>query len=86
MNAILNEIIEARQGHYTHAVEVGNVYELEAIAEAIIQENEESHSKEVIIDFLSSLSVYYYTEGEEDKEEEEKVYNFSFSDYIKDTI
>lgn len=88
MNAILNEVLEARRGHYCHVVEVGTTYDLENIAEAIIQEHQDNHKEEVIIDFLESLQVIYYVEEEEeeDPEEEERIYNFSFTDYIKDTI
>jgi len=83
MNSLLNKIIEQRNGHYCHAVEVSTVYDLENIAEAIISENEEEFSIDVIIEFLESLTVYYLAEeGEEDTEEEERIYNFSFTDYI----
>lgn len=84
MNALLNKIIESRNGHYCHVVEVSTVYNLENIAEAIISENEDEFSIEVITEFLESLTVYYLPEEgeEEDKEEEERIYNFSFTDYI----
>ena len=88
MNELLNEVIEARNGHYIHAVEVSTAYELEAIAEAITQENEEKHSEGVIINFLESLEVYYLPEEneQENEEEEQRIYNFSFSEFIKGTI
>jgi len=83
MNSLLNKIIEQRNGHYCHVVEVSTVYDLENIAEAIISENENDFSIDVIIEFLESLTIYYLPEdGEEDKEEEERIYNFSFTDYI----
>ena len=84
MNALLNKIIEQRNGHYCHAVEVSNVYDLENIAEVIISENEEEFPIEVITEFLQSLTIYYLPEEgeEEDKEEENKIYNFSFIEYI----
>ena len=88
MNAILKEVIEARNGHYTHAVEVSTAYELECIAEAITQEHQEEHSEGTIIDFLQSLTVYYLPEEneQENEEEEQRVHNFSFTDYVKETI
>lgn len=84
MNALLNKIIEERSGHYCHAVEVSTVYDLENIAEAIVGENEDEFAMDIIIDFLESLTVYYLPQDgeEEDKEEEERIYNFSFAEYI----
>jgi hypothetical protein len=88
MNALLNKVIENRGGNYCHVVEVGTVYELECIAEAITSENENEFSLEVITDFLESLTVYYLPEedSEENSEEEDKIYSFSFSDYINSNL
>jgi hypothetical protein len=88
MNALLNKVIEQRNGHYCHVVEVSTVYELECIAEAITSENENEFSLEVIAEFLESLTVYYLPEedSEEDSEEEEKIYSFSFADYINSNL
>jgi hypothetical protein len=81
MNAILEQIIEDRKGQYCHAVEVNDIYELESIADSIIQEYQDSHSEQVIIEFLSSLEVYSLSD-----DNETEIHNFSFTDYIKDTI
>jgi hypothetical protein len=88
MNALLNKVIEQRNGHYCHVVEVSTVYELECIAEAITSENENEFSLEVIAEFLESLTVYYLPEDgtEEDSEEEERIYNFSFTDFINSNL
>lgn len=83
---ILETILESRNGHYVHAVEVGNEYELQGIADAITEEFQESHTEDEIIDFLESLEVYHYPEEPEDYDKEEEVHNFSFTDYIKDTL
>jgi len=85
MNALLNKIIENRGGNYCHVVEVSSIYELENIAEDIVNENENEFSIEVITEFLESLTIYYLTE-EENLEEEEKIYNFSFSNYINENL
>ena len=83
MNPILNEIIENRNGFYVHAVEVTEVYELEAVAEQIITEYQDRYTTEVIIDFLESLTVYYLGE---DEQVEEQVYEFSFREYIEESL
>ena len=86
MNALLNKVIENRGGHYCHVVEVSTVYDLENIAEAIIGENENEFSIEVITEFLESLTVYYLPEEGEEEGEEEKIYSFSFSKYINTNL
>jgi hypothetical protein len=88
MNALLNKIIEQRKGHYCHVVEVSTVYDLENIAESIISENQDEFNLDVITEFLESLTVYYLPEEgeEENQEEEERIYNFSFSNYINTNL
>jgi len=90
MNALLAKVINSRNGHYCHVVEVSEVYELESITEAIIQENETEFDAETIIDFLETLSVYYL-ENEEETEEynklkENEVYAFNFREYISTSL
>ena len=82
MNRIINYIIEQRKGHYCHALELSNVYELQSTIDAIYDEFIERYYKEEIIDFFNTISLYYYTEEEESKEEEEELYNFNIKDYI----
>lgn len=81
MNALLEKVIELRNGHYCHVVEVSEVYELENIAEAIIKENEDLFDAETIIDFLETLTVYCL-----DDANEKEVYNFSFREYISTSL
>ena len=81
MNKILEEIIKSRKGHYCHCLEVEEVYELECIAESITEEFQDKHSKNEIIEFLETLGVYCLNDDNEDD-----IYNFSFSEYVKDTI
>ena len=87
MNRILDKIIEERKGHYCHALEVNDVIELEGIVESVIEEfnsrNETIYTDVEFIEFFRSMEIYYLGRN---KEEEERVYNFDFNDYIKDTI
>lgn len=83
---ILETILENRNGHYIHSVDVGNKFDLQNIAESIIEEFKGSHTETEIIDFLESLEVYHYPEEPEDYDKEEEVYNFSFTDYIKSIL
>lgn len=80
--SILEIVLESRGGSYVHAVEVGNKYDLQIVAEEIFEEFQESHTVSEIIDFLETLEVYYLPIDIEDYDKEEEVYNFSFTDYI----
>ena len=76
-NPILSEVIDSRNGHYCHCVEVSEVCELENIADTILEEHEDKHGKAVVLDFLLSLQVYCLEDDNEDE-----IYDFSFSDYL----
>ena len=78
MNALLNKVIENRNGHYCHCVEVSDKYELESIAEAIIDQEQDNFSEAIIIEFLDSLEVYCLDDANEDE-----VFNFSFKEYCE---
>ena len=85
MNKLLNHIIEERNGHYCHALELANYYEYENIIEQIVSEYKDSFTTEEIIDFFNSIDLYYYTgEEPEYKEEEEQLYNFDYIQCIID--
>lgn len=89
MNKILNKVIESRKGHYVHAIEVNNIYEIENIIEFIINEFTEATENE-ILDFFNTIEVYFLEDEEateeENKHNETEVYNFNFNEYIKGTI
>jgi hypothetical protein len=83
MNAILNKIIEARNGHYCHALEVATVYEIECTVEQIYSEFIGEHDEKVIIGFFESMQVYSLSE---DETETEEIYNFNFSEFITNNL
>ena len=80
MKTIIDTIIEARNGHYCHALEVSDVYELETVVESIIDEFPDQEEKEYI-DFFSTMSIYSL-----DDANEQAIYDFSFTDYIKGIV
>ena len=77
-NTLLNEVIEARNGHYCHCVEVEQVCELESIADAILEQNEDKHGFETCLEFLETLEVICT-----DEENEDEVYAFDFFEYFR---
>lgn len=80
MNVILDSIIESRGGHYCHAIEVNEVYELECVVEGIIAEFPDLPEAEYL-EFFNSIEVYCLND-----DNEQAVHAFSFNEYIKDTI
>ncbi|MBT7928980.1 hypothetical protein HN682_03570 [Candidatus Peregrinibacteria bacterium] len=80
-NRIMDRILEDRKGHYCHALGVSSVYELESIVESIIQEFGDDYTDLEYIQFFESMSIYALDDSREDE-----IFNFSFSDFIKDTV
>ena len=83
MNPIYQEILDARNGHYVHALEVSNVYELESICESLFNEYIDKYSIEVLIDFCSTLEIYYFDDENENEINENEVYNFNITEFLK---
>ena len=83
MNPIYQEILDARNGHYVHVLEVSNVYELESICESLFNEYIDKYSIEVLIDFCSTLEIYYFGNENENEINENEVYNFNVTEFLK---
>lgn len=82
MNPIYQEILEARNGHYVHALEVSNVYELESILESLFNEYINEYDIETIIDFCTTLEIYYFDSENENEVDENEVYNFDITEFL----
>ena len=83
MNPIYQEILDIRNGHYIHVLEVSNVYELESICESLFNEYIDKYSIEVLIDFCSTLKIYYFDDENENEIDENEVYNFNVTEFLK---
>lgn len=79
----MNPIFEARNGHYVHALEVSNVYELESILESLFNEYIDKYDIETIIEFCNTLSIYYFDDENENEIDEGEVYNFNVIEFLK---
>ena len=87
MNKLLDKIIAERKGIYCHVLEVANNQELESIIESTIHAyGDEDFTDEDYIDFFNSAELYYFTTEEENKQDEEDIYNFNFDEYIRGTV
>lgn len=87
-NRILNDVIEARNGHYCHCLELDSAASYEGLIESFIDNEGDKYTEEEYIEFFSSITVYYLPfDGEqENKEDEQELYNFNSSDYIRGTL
>ena len=83
MNPIYQEILHARNGHYIHVLEVNHVYELESVCESLFNEYIDKYSIEVLIDFCSTLKIYYFDDENENEINENEVYNFNVTEFLK---
>ena len=83
MNPIYQEILDARNGHYVHALEVSNVYELESILESLFNEYINKYDIETIIEFCNTLSIYYFDSENENEVDENEVYDFNVTEFLK---
>jgi len=82
-NKIFNRVLSDMNGHYCHAIEVNNTYEIESIIEGTIQGFQDEYTEKDYIEFFESITIYYLGE---DKTEEDEVYNFSCTEYIAGSI
>jgi len=76
---IIDKIIQERNGHYCHVIEVNEVYEIENIIELIHDEFIDSFKLEDIIEFFSNISIYSLNDDNEDE-----IYNFDTTKHIKE--
>jgi len=92
-NRIFNEILEARKGHYCHALEIASVYEYESIIESI-QSEFDAYALE-LIEFFENIEVYYYCEDIfcgnppikeiiNHEQAEQELYNFNVTNHINE--
>lgn len=82
MKTILDKVIENRNGHYVHAIEVTDTYEIENVIEVIANEFS-THSVQDLKEFFNSMFIYYIGD---DEETETDVHSFNIDGYIDNNI
>jgi len=80
MNRILEDVLKARQGHYTHALEVETVDQLETYLESLVEEFSKDYTDEGIVGFITSMQIYAL-----DDKHEDAIYAFNVREYV-DTL
>ncbi len=90
---ILNDIIEQRNGHYVHALEVDGVNSLCNTIDAIYDEyldrfnpKGDIYRKDDIKEFFNTIELYYYVDDTQEHSvvDENELYNFNIDSYIDD--
>lgn len=77
-NAILEDVIRKRQGHYCHALEVNDELELQSCIEALYDEFIVEYTVDEIVEFFSSIELYCLND-----EYENDVYAFDIAGHIR---
>ena len=79
MNAILTDVIKKRQGHYCHALEVADVYQLQSVIDSLYDEFILDYGVDDIVEFISSMELYCLND-----EHERDVFSFDVAQYIRE--
>lgn len=94
-NRLLDHIIQQRNGHYCHVLELDSAYAYECVIEQIVSEFSGDFTQDEIIDFFYSISLYYYYDADSDDDEhrlteeqqeidENELYDFDYKQCIID--
>lgn len=88
-NKLFNDILKERKGHYCHALEVYNHFELANVIDEIVS-NYIGYSADDYISFFKDIDIYFLedetlTESENEIAEDE-LYNFDYMTHLKETL
>ena len=67
MNKIISDIRESRKSHYCHVVEVYSVEHLMTVIQVLINEFRTRYSREQIIDFFDTITVWSLSDANENE-------------------
>jgi len=88
-NIILNKIIDSRNGHYCHVIEVSNIYDIENCIEAIYLDFKE-YGIDALKEFFNTIETCYLYDDELTEDEntvnENDVYDFCTDLFIDETL
>lgn len=77
-NIIFETVLKNRNGHYVHALEVENVYDIENAIESIHSEFEDCDLN-TLKEFFNTMQIIYIGD---DEQTENEVYSFDIDSYI----
>lgn len=70
---ILDYIIEQRNGHYCHALELTDVYDLECVIESFIMDLGEQFSLQDYLQFFNSIEIYFIADDDSSDEHNDAI-------------
>jgi len=76
-NKIVYDVYKKRKGIYCHALEVNNIYELQACLDSLYDEFIREYTLQDIINFFDSIELYCL-----DVNNENEVYDFDINKYL----
>ena len=77
-NKIFYDLVMKRQGHYCHALEVNNVWELQACIDSLYDEWIDNYTLDEIVEFFNTIELYCSEDVND-----QSVYDFNIAEYIK---
>lgn len=84
---ILDYMIEQRKGHYCHALELTDVYDLECVIESFIMDLGDKFSLQDYLDFFNSISIYHLPDDDSSDEYndavETELYDADISELVR---
>lgn len=85
---ILDYIIEQRNGHYCHALELTDVYSLECVIESLMMELGEQFTLGEYLEFFNSIEIYFLADDDSSAEYnnaiETELYDTDISELVKE--
>ena len=85
---LLDYIIKQRKGHYCHALELTDAYDLECVIESLIMELGEQFSLQDYLEFFNSIEVYYIADemltSEQNDAIECELYDADIGELVRD--
>lgn len=84
---ILDYMIEQRKGHYCHALELTDVYDLEYVIESFIMDLGDKFSLQDYLDFFNSIEIYFVADecstSEWNDDTEQQIYDADISELVR---
>lgn len=88
-NKLFNDILKERKGHYCHALEVNNHFELANIIDEIVS-NYYGYDANDYISFFENIDIYFLEDETLSKSEnemaEDELYNFDYMTHLKEFL
>lgn len=83
---ILDHMINQRNGHYCHALELTDAYDLEYVIESFIMDLGEQFTLDEYLEFFNSIEIYFVADDDSTSEwnddTEQRLYDADISELV----